>query len=82
MTGKASLKVSGDKVSGWIGPSEADPIPVDGSVKGSHVTLRTHPQEGRTVAFAQCDLTLNGDRMTGRIDTDKGTIEFVRVPSK
>jgi len=44
--------------------------------------VRTHPQEGRTVAFAQCDLTLNGDRMTGRIDTDKGTIEFVRVPSK
>jgi hypothetical protein len=82
MTGKASLKVIGDKVSGWIGPSEEDPIPVDGTVKGSHVTLRTHPQDGRDAAFAQCDLTLKGDRMIGTLDAGKGTIELVRAPSK
>jgi hypothetical protein len=30
------------------------------------------------VAFDQCDLTINGDKMVGTIDTDKGKIEFVK----
>ncbi len=82
VTGKASLTQDGDKVTGWVGPSETDPIPVDGTVRDNHVTPHTHPQEGRNVAFARCDLTLEGDRMTGTIDSDKGTIEFVRVVGK
>ena len=40
--------------------------------------LVTRPRKGRTAAFAKCELTIAGDRMTGTIDTDKGTIEFVR----
>ncbi|HTP90037.1 MAG TPA: hypothetical protein VMJ34_23990 [Bryobacteraceae bacterium] len=80
ITGKASLRaLKGDVVMGWVGPSENDPIPVDGTVKGDKVIIRTHPQSGRNAAFAQCDVTVDGDRMTGTIDTDKGKIEFARV---
>ncbi|OLC95039.1 MAG: hypothetical protein DMG35_02835 [Acidobacteria bacterium] len=78
ITGKASLKQTGDKVTGWVGPSENDPIPVTGILKGNKLTLKTSPQPGRTVAFDKCDVTVNGDKMVGTIDSDKGKIEFVR----
>ena len=78
ITGKASLKQTGYTVTGWVGPGEDDPIPIDGTVKGNKVVMRTSPQPGRTVAFHECNLTIDGDKMTGTIDTDKGTIEFVR----
>ena len=78
ITGKASLRQAGDTVTGWVGPSEDDPIPVHGEVIGHKVTLKTTPQPGRTVAFDRCDLNVNGDRMVGMIDGDKGKIEFVR----
>jgi hypothetical protein len=78
ITGKASLKQTGDTVTGWVGPSEDDPIPVNGALTGDKLTLKTSPQPGRTVAFAKCDMSVNGDRMVGTIDVDKGKIEFVR----
>ena len=78
ITGKASLKQTGDLVTGWVGPDETDPIPVTGVLKGNKLTMETHPQPGRTVAFAKCDLTVNGDKMVGTIDTDRGKIEFAR----
>jgi hypothetical protein len=78
ITGKASLKQSGDTVTGWIGPSEDDPIPVNGTVRGTRLTIKTFPQPGRTVAFDRCDVTIDGDKMNGTIDTDKGKIEFAR----
>jgi hypothetical protein len=78
MTGKASLQQTGDTVKGWVGPGENDPIPVTGTVNGKRLTLQTHPQPGRNVAFDKCDLTVNDDKMAGTIDTDKGKIEFVR----
>ena len=34
ITGKASLKQTGETVTGWVGPDENDPIPVDGMIKG------------------------------------------------
>jgi hypothetical protein len=76
ISGKAALKQTGDTVTGWVGPSENDPIPITGVVKGDKLTIKTHPQPGRTVAFDKCDLTVNGDKMVGTIDTDKGKIEF------
>ena len=79
ITGKASLKQTGDIVTGWVGPDENDPIPVKGDLKGTKLTLKTFPQPGRTAAFDKCDLTVNGDKMIGVIDTDKGKIEFVKV---
>jgi hypothetical protein len=78
ITGKASLKQTGDTVTGWVGPDENDPIPVTGVLKGNKLTIKTSPQPGRTAAFNKCDLTVNGDKMVGAIDTDKGKIEFVR----
>jgi hypothetical protein len=78
ITGKASLKQTGDTVTGWVGPDESDPIPVTGILKGNKLTLKTSPQPGRTAAFDKCELTVNGDKMAGTIDSDKGKIEFVR----
>ena len=78
ITGKAAFKQLGDKVTGWVGPSENDPIPVTGVVKGNHLTIKTNPQPGRTVAFDKCEVTFDGDKMVGTIDTDKGKIEFVK----
>jgi hypothetical protein len=81
VSGVAAFKRTGQAVSGWVGPSEDDPIPVTGVLKGNKLTIETHPQPGRTAAFARCDVTLNGDKMTGTIDTNQGTIEFVRTAS-
>jgi hypothetical protein len=83
ITGVASLKQAGHAVTGWVGPSENDPIPIAGVIKGDRLTIKTSPQPGRTAAFDKCDLTVTGDKMVGTIDTDKGTIEFVRsAPAK
>jgi hypothetical protein len=78
ISGVASFKQTGNVVTGWVGPSEDDPIPIDGILKDNKLTLKTSPQPGRTVAFSKCDLTVNGDKMVGTIDTNKGTIELVR----
>ena len=79
ITGKASLKQAGERVTGWVGPNENDPIPITGILKGDKLTIKTSPQPGRTAAFGKCDLIVNGDKMAGTIDTDKGKIEFVRT---
>jgi hypothetical protein len=65
-------------VTGWVGPDENDPIPINGILKGNKLTIKTSPQPGRTAAFEKCELTVGGDKMAGTIDTDKGKIEFVR----
>ena len=61
-----------------IGPAETDMMPADGTVSGDRLILRTRPRTGRTAAFAKCEVTITGDRMSGTIDTDKGKIEFVK----
>jgi hypothetical protein len=78
VTGLAILSQDGSQITGMIGPAETDMMPAEGTVHGNKVTLVTRPRKGRTAAFAKCGLTITGDRMTGTIDTDKGTIEFVR----
>ena len=78
MTGVAAFKQTGQEVTGWLGPSEDDPIPITIVLKGSKLIITTHPQPGRTVAFHECEVTVGGDKMTGTIDTDKGTIEFAK----
>lgn len=77
-TGLAILSQDGRTITGMIGPAETDMMPVEGTVSGSTVTLRTRPRTGRTAAFATCEVTVGSDRMTGTIDTDKGQIEFVK----
>ena len=78
VTGLAILSQDGTTVTGMIGPAETDMMPADGTVSGNTLTLMTRPRTGRTAAFAKCEVTIAGDRMTGTIDTDKGKIEFVR----
>jgi len=78
ITGKASLKQSGANATGWVGPDEYNPIPITGTLNGNKLTIKTAPQPGRTAAFHQCDLIVNGNKMVGTIDTDKGKIEFVK----
>jgi hypothetical protein len=53
-------------------------MPTDGTVDGDKLTMLTRPRAGRTAAFAKCEVTVTRDRMAGTIDTDKGTIEFIR----
>lgn len=83
MTGMAVLKQTGEKVEGSIGPDERNQHPLDGVVKGNLITLTTHPRPGATVAFDKCDLTVDGEKMTGTTERsgsrDKGKIEFVRT---
>jgi hypothetical protein len=77
-SGLAILSQDGAKVTGMIGPAETDMMPAEGTVDGNKLTLLTRPRTGRTAAFAKCELTGTRERMTGTIDGDKGTIEFVR----
>ena len=76
--GFASFLQEGTSVMGWVGPSASDPIKITGVLKAGKFTIQTFPQPGRTVAFAVSEVIVDGERMTGTIDGDKGTIEFVR----
>jgi hypothetical protein len=76
--GVAILSQDGTKITGMIGPAVTDMMPAEGTIEGNRLTLLTRPRTGRTAAFAKCEATVTGGRMTGTIDTDKGTIELVR----
>jgi hypothetical protein len=78
VTGLAILSQDGETITGMIGPGETEMMPADGTVSGNTVVLMTRPRKGRTAAFAKCEMTVKGDRMTGTLDTDKGTIELVK----
>ncbi len=81
ITGLASLKQTGDAVTGWVGPSENDPIPITGTFEKGKLVMKTSPQPGRTVAFDEVELSIDGDTMSGTIERGshgKGTIRFVR----
>jgi hypothetical protein len=60
ISGMASFKQAGDVVTGWVGPNENDPIPINGILKGNKLSIKTSPQPGRTAAFSRCDLTAKG----------------------
>jgi len=78
VTGLAILSQDGSKITGMIGPAETDMMPTEGTVEGNKVTLVTRTRTVRTAAFAKSELTATVDRMMGTIDTDKGSIEFIR----
>jgi hypothetical protein len=82
ITGSASLKQTGEKVTGQIGPSSDATIDIEGVLSATGLTLTTHPRPGRTAAFETCELTVGDEKMAGSIhggDVGKGTIEFVRT---
>ena len=79
--GKGSLSQSGEVVTGWVGPSENDPIPITGKFKNGKLNIKTLPQPGRTVAFDEVELKVDADTMYGVIENGshgKGTIKFMR----
>jgi len=79
--GKGSLSQIGDSVTGWVGPSENDPIPITGIFEKDKLIIKTLPQPGRTVAFDKVELKVNGDTMSGMIENGShgnGTIKFMR----
>ena len=82
ITGKATLKLTGNKVTGQIGPSEDATIPIEGVLTANKLTLKTNPRAGRTAAFETCELAVGDQKMIGTIqggDVGKGSIEFVRM---
>ena len=79
--GKGSLSQSREVVTGWVGPSENDPIPIRGKFKNAKLIIETLPQQGRTVAFDKVELKVDADTMYGVIENGshgKGTIKFIR----
>jgi hypothetical protein len=78
VAGLAVLSQDGTKVTGMLGPALTDMFPVEGTWVGDKLTIVARPRTGRTAAFATCELTGTRERMAGTIDTNKGTIEFVR----
>jgi hypothetical protein len=78
VSGLAILSQDGPKVTGMLGPALTDMFPVEGTWDGDTLIILARPRTGRTTAFAKCELTGTRERMTGTIDTNKGTIEFVR----
>jgi len=77
-TGLAIFSQDGAEVTGMIGPAETDMMPANGTVSDDTLILTTHPRAGRTAAFAKCEVTITGDRMSGTVDTNGGRIEFVK----
>lgn len=77
-SGLAVLSQDGPKVTGMLGPALTDMFPVEGIWEGDTLTILARPRTGRTTAFTKCELTGTRERMTGTIDANKGTIEFVR----
>ena len=78
VSGLAIFSQDGTTITGMLGPLVTDMFPVEGTWDGDKLTIVARPRKGRTVAFATCELTGTRDRLTGTIDTDKGTIEFIR----
>jgi len=81
ITGKGSLSQIGDVVTGWVGPTENDTIPITGMFQKDKLIIKTVPQPGRTVAFDKAELTVNVDSLSGAIESGshgKGTIKFMR----
>ena len=78
VSGLAVLSQDGPNVTGMLGPALTDMFPVEGTWDGDKLTILARPRTGRTTAFAKCELTGTREQMTGTIDTNKGTIEFIR----
>ena len=82
LIGVALLKQTGDEITGSIGVDEQNQHPLEGVVAGNRITLTTHPRPGRTVAFAKCELTVDGDKMSGTTEGGdvggKAKIELMR----
>jgi hypothetical protein len=84
--GMASLKQTGETITGWVGPDESRQTPVEGTIKENRVILKASPRPERNMTF---ELTLSGEKLAGTVhlqdltrtgDDRKGTAEFVKAP--
>jgi len=78
VSGLAILSQDDTKITGMIGPAVTDMFPVEGLWEGNKLIILARPRKGRSTAFAKCELTGTREQMTGTIDTNKGTIKFIR----
>jgi len=79
-TGTATLKQTGNSITGSLGPDAARQNPItEGTIKDNKVILKWSPRPDRTVTF---EMTLEGNKMTGTAertgDPRKGTVELVK----
>jgi hypothetical protein len=73
IVGVASFTQKGQVVTGWLGPSESDPIPISIALNKRRLTIWTHPQLGRNVAFARCDVKVEKDTKSNETIKDQLT---------
>jgi hypothetical protein len=78
LSGLAVLSQDGTKVTGMLGPALTDMFPVEGTWDGDKLSILARLRTGRSTAFTKLELRGTRERLTGTIDTDKGTIEFIR----
>lgn len=83
-TGMASLKQSGEVITGWLGPDENRQNPItDGVIKDNKITLKMSPRPDRTMTL---ELTIDGDKLVGKAtrsgDDRVGTVQFVKATPK
>jgi len=78
VSGLAVLSQDGPTVIGMLGPALTDMFPVEGTWEGNKLTILARPRTGRTSVFARCELTGTRERMMGTIDSNRGTVVFVR----
>lgn len=64
-----SLKQEGGKITGTAGPSPEQQWPLTGTITGTTIAWEVKPEEGAAVKFK---LTLDGDRMHGTADLERG----------
>src|SRR5262245_61182365 len=78
MSGLAVFSQDNGKVTGMFGAALTDMFPVEGTWEGDNLTIAAHPRKGRPTAFAKLELTGTRERLTGMMDTIKGTVELIR----
>jgi hypothetical protein len=83
-TGIATLKQSGEVVTGTAGPDENRQSPIsEGSLKDNKVVIKISPRPDRTMTF---ELTISGEKLVGTVsrtgESRTANVEFVRTPKK
>jgi len=64
-----------------MGPDIDNQHPLEGVVEGNRIAITMRPRPGRTTAFETCQLTVDGETLTGTTEggpADQATIRLVR----
>ena len=77
VSGLAVLSQYGPTVTGMLGPALTDVFP-SRTWEGDTMIILARPRTGRHHGVYEVRVDGTSERMTGTIDANKGTIEFVR----